>query len=206
MKKILKLLNLGEIDDNQKWILIFAFVTGLVYTYISPVLLKAVISALPEEWIAFQSLFFAGSSLLIGFIWKGRFRKAIIHRFIIFCIGECTAGFLVSLYLVFIHYNIWVYAISSLIYTSMITVLVGKCIMAFKSKLWNEHARERYDNNNSIVGGIVCLAGFSAALLFMPSLKISLILWGSTCLLDDVGWIIVYIKNKDKLKETENEN
>ena len=71
--------------------------------------------------------------------------------------------------------------------------------MAFKTKLWNEEKREIYDNNTSIISGITCISGFLLALLFMPSLKLSLILWAIACIVDDIGWMIVYIKNKEIL-------
>ena len=205
MKKILKLLNL-DIDENQKWILIPAFVIGLVMTYTSPVLVKEIIGNLPSKWIAFQSLFSAGMSFLVGIIWKGNFRKGAIQRFVIFCIIESLAGFILGMYLVFISYSIWVYAIASLIYSTLVSEIVGKCILAFKSKLWNERGREKYDNNSSIVGCIVCLAGYTFAILFEPSVKTSVFLWGLCCLLDNLGWIKVYFKNKELLKIDKEEN
>ena len=51
-----------------------------------------------------------------------------------------------------------------------------------------------------VVAGIVCIAGFAAALLFMPSLKTALVLWGLCCVIDDLGWIVVYVRNRDTLR------
>ena len=119
-----------------------------------------------------------------------------MKHFIIFCLIETIASFTLALYLLLVEFNVWVYAIFSLFYISFITVFVGKCIMAFKTKLWNEEKREIYDNNTSIISGITCISGFLLALLFMPSLKLSLILWAIACIVDDIGWMIVYIKNK----------
>jgi hypothetical protein len=162
--------------------------------------MKSIITALPAEWIAFESLFGSITALVIGIIWKNRFRKNMIKYFVIFCISECLAGFFLAMWLCFIEYNVWVFAISSLIYVNFISMLVSKCIMAFKAKLWLEKEREIYDNNLSIVGGITCIVGFGCALLFMPSLKVGLFLWGLGCIVDDIGWIIVYYKNKNILK------
>ena len=104
------------------------------------------------------------------------------------------------MYLCFIQYNVWVFAISSLFYSNFITSLVGKCVMAFKAKLWPDKGREIYDNNLSIVAGITCIIGFLSALLFMPTLNIALFIWGLCCIIDDIGWVIVFIKNKNKLR------
>ena len=75
--------------------------------------------------------------------------------------------------------------------------------MAFKAKLWVEKEREIYDNNMSIVSGIVCIIGYVFALIALPSLKVSLFLWSVCCVFDDIGWIIVYAKNKKTLREIE---
>ena len=75
--------------------------------------------------------------------------------------------------------------------------------MAFKAKLWVEKEREIYDNNVSIVSGIVCIIGYISALIALPSLKVSLFLWSVCCIFDDVGWLIVYAKNKEVLKNIE---
>lgn len=176
------------------------FISGLLATYISPTITKAIITELPAEWIAFESLFSSIVGLLIGIIWQGKMRHAAIKYFIVFCVGECIAGFLCAMYLCFVHYNVWVFAICTLIYVNFITILVSKCIMAFKAKLWIEKDREIYDNNLSIVNGITCLIGFGSALLFMPSLKVALFIWGIGCIVDDIGWIIVYFKNRNSLK------
>ena len=39
------------------------------------------------------------------------------------------------------------------------------------------------------------------ALLFMPSLKVGLFLWSICCIIDDIGWIIVFNKNKTLLRK-----
>lgn len=72
--------------------------------------------------------------------------------------------------------------------------------MAFKAKLWIEREREIYDNNQSVILGFVCVIGFSLALFFMPSLKLALVIWGLCCIIDDAGWIFVYLKNREALQ------
>ncbi len=198
--KILKILNVKP-DENQRWLLLSAFFSGLLITYVSPAITKEIISELPAEWIAFQSLFGSLSGLLIGVIWKGGLRKTAINYFMVLAIAESLIGFLLSMFLCFIHYNVWVFAVVSLLYSSFISIFVGKCIMVFKSKMWNERAREIYDNNNSIVLGIVCVIGYLTALIAMPSLKVALFIWGICCIIDDIGWIYVYYKNRQKIKE-----
>lgn len=73
--------------------------------------------------------------------------------------------------------------------------------MAFKTVLWKDRERELYDNNISIVSGIVCIIGFAAALIIMPPLEVALFLWGVCCITDDLGWIITYVRNKRQLQK-----
>ena len=200
LDKILKIFNIRA-DRNQKPILLSAFVTGLLLTYINPCLTKAIITALPAEWLAFQSLFGSISGLLIGMLWKGKIRTKIMRWFFWLCVTESIAGFILCMWLCFVEFNVWVFAISSMIYMSFVTQFVYKCIMAFKTVLWKDRGRELYDNNTSIISGIVCIIGFGMALLFMPSLKVALFLWGLCCITDDLGWIITYIRNKRQLQK-----
>lgn len=198
MKKILHLLNL-KLDNNQAWIVLSLLFSGFLVTYISPTIVKDIYSKLPAEWIAFESLFGSIAGLLIGILWKEKIRNYVIQHFIPFIIIETLCGVLLCLWLVLVEYNVWILAIASLLYTSFITIFVGKCIMVFKSKLWNDKKREEYDNNIAIISGIVCVVGYLCALLFLPSLETALILWGIAYLVDDIGWGIVYLKNKTEL-------
>lgn len=162
----MKLANIHS-DSNQKWILISLFLSGLLMTYAHPTLFKTIVSELPAEWLAFDSLSCSICGLLIGMIWKGKLRVKVIKYFLIFAIAESLCGCLLGLYLTFIKFDVWVYAIASLIYCNVVSLFVGKCIMTFKAKLWIEKEREIYDNNTSIVGGIVCVIGYVCVLLLL---------------------------------------
>lgn len=195
LKKLLNLLNI-HLDENQKWTASWLFMCGLVHTYTVPAITKEIVSNLPAEWIAFESLFFSVSSLVVGMMWKGRLRRKAIERFIVLAVAESVCAFLVSMYLVFIGYSVWLFAVATLLYSSLITIFIEKCIMCFRSRLWTEEGRETYDNNNSIISGITCMIGFGLSLLFMPSLTTAICLWGGICLIDNIGWLVVYCKNR----------
>jgi len=198
LKRILSFINIHP-DSNQKYLLMSLVLSGLLITYAHPTILKVIVSELPAQWIAFQSLAMSISGLLMGMIWGGKVREKAIKYFLFLTITESLCGCLLGLYLCFISFNVWVFAISSLVYSSLISTFVGKCIMAFKAKLWVEKEREIYDNNADIVAGIVCVIGYLFALIALPSLKVALFLWSICCILDDIGWIIVYLKNKNIL-------
>ena len=200
IKKILSFINIHP-DLNQKYLLISLVLSGLLITYSHPTLLKVLVSELPAQWIAFQSLSMSIAGLLIGVIWQGKIREKAIKYFFYLALTESICGCLLGLYLCFISFNVWIFAIASLIYSSLISTFVGKCIMAFKAKLWIEKDREIYDNNASIVTGIVCIVGYLFAIVALPPLKLSLFLWSICCIIDDIGWIRVYKINKTKLIE-----
>lgn len=202
LKGILNILNVHP-DSNQIWILTSLFLSGLLITYIHPAIVKEIYSSLPAEWIAFESLASSIAGLVVGILWQKTIRRGVIKYFLIFAISESVLGCLLGLFLTFVYYNVWIFAIASLVYSAFITTFVSKCIMAFKAKLWIERERETYDNNQSIIAGIVCIIGFSMALLFMPSLKLAIFIWALCCIIDDIGWCIVYIKNKNELKTIE---
>lgn len=198
IKRILVMLNVHP-DKNQKWLLMSTAISGLLSTYIAATISKKIISELPAQWIAAQALVSAISGLIIGMIWKGRVRHAAISKFSLLAIAESTAGFGLGIYLLF-QWNTWIFAIVSLLYSTLISNFVGKAIMAFRSVLWQEKEREIYDNNRQIVGSIICIVGFAFSIIALPPLKLAIALWAIGCVVDDIGWIIVYQKNK-QLKE-----
>ena len=177
------------------------FVCGLLCSYISPVIIKDIYTKLPSSWIAFESLVGSISGLLISVAWKNSIRYGAIKKFMLLVIAETICGVVLCAYLLFIDYNIWVLAISQLIYTTFVTSFIGKCIMVFKSKLWNNENREHYDNNASIIAGLTCILGYSLAMFFEPSITFALVLWGIAYLVDDIGWAIVFWKNKNLLTD-----
>ena len=76
-----------------------------------------------------------------------------------------------------------------------------KCIMMFSSRLWNDRAREDYDNTTSVVANVVAVFGFVVSIACMPSLKVAVFIWGCTCIIDDFGWLVVYSKVQNKILE-----
>ena len=202
VKKILNLFNL-KLDSNQKYIIVSLILCGLLCSYISPVIIKDIYTKLPSEWIAFESLVGSISGFLISIFWRDTIRRQAIKKFLVLVIGETVCGILVCAYLLLIDYNIWVLAISQLIYTTFITSFVCKCIMVFKSKLWNNKDRETYDNNIEIVSCLTSILGYLIAILAEPNIYLAIFLWGVAYLVDDIGWAIVYFKNKELLVKDE---
>ena len=202
VKKILNLFNL-KLDSNHKYIVVSLILCSLLCSYISPVIVKDIYTKLPSEWIAFESLVGSISGFLISIFWRDAIRKQVIKKFLTLVIGETVCGILVCAYLLLIDYNIWVLAIAQLIYTTFITSFVCKCIMVFKSKLWNNKDRETYDNNIEIVSCLTSILGYLIAILAEPNIYLAIFLWGIAYLVDDIGWAIVYFKNKELLVKDE---
>ena len=137
--------------------------------------------------------------MAIGIVWNGKVRENAMRCFTQLAVTESTCGCLLGLYLCFIEWNVWVFAIASLVYSNIVSIFVGKCIMAFKATLWPSGERETYDNNMSIVQGIVCIAGYVMALISLPPLKLSLLIWSLCCVIDDAGWLTIYMRNRKLL-------
>lgn len=134
-------------------------------------------------------------------VWKGNFRKAVLKNFVLFAIVESVTAFCLAMWLAFVAWNVWIYAIFSLLYVSLVSLTISRCIMVFKTKLWNEKTRELHDNTASVVRDLALIIGGLMAMIFCPSLKLALVLWGIACVVDDIGWIITWLKLKDILKD-----
>lgn len=200
LRSIQKALNL-KVQKNQGLLLLCSTITGFLFCYISPRIQKEIVSSLPAEFLSIQSLWWCFSALIIGIVWKGTTRDFAIKYFTILALSESILSFTLAMYLVFVAYNVWVFAIGSLLYSSMVSIFVGKCIMCFESKLWQNREREDFDNTNSIVRNIVNCLGFGIAILAMPGIKVAIFIWGVTCVMDDIGWIIIYNRNRQAIME-----
>lgn len=200
--KILVLLNIN-IQKDQGWLLMTSCITGLIYAFSFAPIQKEVVSKMPTQFLSFQALWFCLSALVIGIIWKGRPRRFAIRYYVILAVVESVAAFLLSMYLVFVRYSVWIYAISSMLYSSIVVMFAAKCIMMFESRLWTAGAREAFDNTASVVRNITAIVGFGCASLFVPSLRMAIFMWGLGCIFDDVGWIIVYTINRDRILASE---
>lgn len=173
-----RMLNI-QVQDNQGYLLFSSSMCGLIYTYANPPIVKEIVSKLPAEYISFEGAWFCLSALIIGAIWKNRTRVFAMRFFTWLALSESIGSFLLSIYLVVINYNVWVFAILTLFYSSIITTFIGKCIMMFQSKLWNGKEREMYDNTASIFRNGTAMLGFAIAILAMPSLNTAILLWGN---------------------------
>ena len=200
MAKVFKFFNI-QLQPYQGPLALSMFFSVLLNAYFCPVLFKTAVSALPSQWLAFEGVWCCTVSLLIGMVWKGSFRKAVLRNFVWFAIIESAASFCLGMWLAFVSWNVWVYAIFSLLYVSLVSLTISRCIMVFKTKVWNEKSRELHDNTASVVRDLALILGGILAIIFCPPLKLALILWGIACVVDDIGWIFTWFKLKDKLKE-----
>ena len=197
---IFKLLNI-RLQPYQGPLALSMFISIILNAYSGPMLCKTAVTELPAQWLSFETVWCCVCSLLIGMFWKGKFRKAALDNFVAFAVVESVAGICLVAWLVIYGWNVWVYAVFSLLYISVVSMTINRCIMVFKTKIWNEKSRELYDNTASVVRDLALVIGGTCAMLFCPDLKTSLILWGVACLADDIGWIMTWLKLKDMLEE-----
>ena len=191
-----------KVQKNQGWLLTSSSVSGLIYTYTHPVIVKATISNLPEKYISLEALWFCLSGLILGAMWKGCVREKAIRYFTYIATIESLAAFSLGCYMAFVKWNVWVFAISSALYLSIVSQFIGKCVMAFKASLWVDKEREDFDHTSSIISNTIAIIGFMLATIAMPKLEVAVFLWGCGCIFDDIGWLIVYNKCKRKIKES----
>lgn len=196
MKKIIKF----GVDSNQSILLVTSIICTILGASVGPALQKEIISALPAKFLAIQGLVAIGANIIVSHLWQLEdARKRVILSYRILTLTESVAGFCLAMYLAFIDWNVYVFAIASLIYTSLISMLVGKATSAFSNALWKGRKREDYKNEKDLWHGYAGILGLLIAATFTAPLRWSLVIWGITCILDDLGWIIIYLKNKNFL-------
>ena len=124
-----------KVQPNQGILLASSSPSGLMYAYSNPMIVKEAISSLPPQWLSIEAIWCSISTLMIGMLWKGKLRLVALKNFALFAMAESILAFTLSMVLVFVYYNVWIFAVATLLYSSVITNFVCKCIMMFKSRL-----------------------------------------------------------------------
>lgn len=198
VRRLLDALNI-RVQANQGWLVASSVASGLLYALSCVPIQKEICTNLPAQYLSAEAIWICLSSVVVGWMWKGKVRLCMLGNFAAIALAESVLSFLLSLYLVFISYNVWVFAIASVFYSSLICFFVGKCKMMFEANLWKSREREQYDNTTSIVRNLTAVCGFGLATAFMPTLSHAVLFWGLGCIFDDIGWVIVYVRCRDAL-------
>lgn len=158
---------------------------------------KVCVEALPTRYIAFEQIVLSLSTLLFCSLWKNNnFRQASIKIYNKLAITEIIIGIIIAI-ISYIHFNVWVYAISLLICSSVISIYLSRMITAFRAAVFQDRDREDYDNNLRLLTSISGLLGFIIAFIYPLPIKLCLALFAFLWCAN-IGWIYVYQTNKEK--------
>lgn len=186
-------------DSNSKILFICIAITAMLNAMAYPAVTKFLVSSLPARWLAIEEIVITFSLIVLCRLWNNdTFRNKSIPKFVYIYFTEGLIGSALVFYSAFIDLNPWILAIGFLILTSIISVWLSRIIIAFKSILFKDREREDYDNNHELVYSIAAFVGSVVAIVINPPIRLALIIYG-IAILGDVGWIIVYFRNKEKL-------
>lgn len=196
-----KRFSISDLKFNNKSILILShFIPDILIGLGWATIHKVCVELLPAQWLSFEQLMISVFLIIACFLWKNeKFRKNTISIFLFLSIFEMLTGMIMAFSMVF-SFNVWVYAIGSLIYIGLISVFLSRVEIAFKSKLFAERERENFDNDMELAASSSSLIGFGIASLVEIPLSTALTLWGIAWI-GNLGWIMVYLKNKNTLKK-----
>lgn len=186
--------------SNKQILIIFRFFPDIMIGIGWATIHKVCVELLPTQWLSFEQLAISLFLILICSLWKNdNFRDKSIKLFLLISILEMLCGMLLTISMA-IEFNVWIYAIGSLIMVSLISVLLSRIEIAFKAKLFNNRDRENFDNDMELACSTSSLIGFGIASIVSVPLNVALYLWG-IAFIQNLGWIIVYFLNKKELKE-----
>lgn len=155
-----------------------------------------------EEFTSTMNLISCVCGIVIGKVWTGYVRDHLMRNYKVYVIVECIIFSAIYLFLALCHelWNPYAYMIIGLIYSVLIGRFIGRSQDVIKSAVWVDNdQRERFNINMNNVAPLASLVGFILIKVWYPGLTTSLILLSSVCIIDDIGWFIVYCKNKDKV-------
>ena len=189
-----------DMDQNSQILFLFDVIGTILMTISMPVISKMFMSEVSADELGQRMLVSTICGFILEQFWVKSVRNGLLKHYMCFCWLETalTTGLIV--YMLIFGWNYHVYMWGSVLYGTFISRIVGKLTSAYSNQLWQ--GRDREDRQNSLsylnkVAGIA--AGILLALGVVPTLEQSLIMWGITSAIDDLGWMIVYSRNKEQL-------
>ena len=96
-----------KVQPNQGILLASSSLSGLMYAYSNPMIVKEVISSLPPQWLSIEAIWCSIATLIIGMHCKGKLRLVAIKNFALFAMTESILAFTLSMVLVFVINDIY---------------------------------------------------------------------------------------------------
>ena len=195
MKMIKNLLNIRIADNEQRFLFITTLLMIMLGSFSGVSLCKEINTTMSQRFLAGCGITACVFSVFVNAVWKGKFRKTFIKYFAIIASIESFVAFSLSICLAF-SWNTTVFAVSRLIYQSLICNFIMKGFLVIETSLWSGENLENFKNSRNCIMDIGCILGFFLSFVFQPSTRIAVIFWGICCILDDIGWIYLFIKRR----------
>lgn len=187
-----------HLDKTSSILLLFAFIQSLMMALAYPAIRKVTGELLPSQYFAIEAFLQCLVGLFVCFLWN--FKKFRLNSFKLFKILawlEIIVCAVIGIYCYF-NFNIWVFAIGSLLVSCIITIYLARIINSFRVATFPDRQREFYDNNMNIITSISALIGLGIGIFFPIPLSTSILLWGFGCFAT-IGWLVIYKRNKQIL-------
>lgn len=197
-------MNKLHIDNTSGVLLLFAFIDYIMLALAYPAIRKVTGELLPARYFAIEGILSCACGLLVCMSWNSKkFRKFSFKIFKGLAFAEIIAfaSIGISMYLWF---NIWVFAIGTLITQCIICVFMARILNSFRVAIFPDREREFYDNNMHIVSSVSYLLGLTVVAIWPIPLDVSILLWGFGCF-GDIGWLIIYRRHKSKFNRIDQE-
>jgi len=186
--------------SNKNVLILFHFLPDVLLGIGWAEIHKTCVELLPAQWLSFEQLLISLFLIVACALWKNsKFRGNTIKIFQYLSFFEIVVGVILAI-LMILNFNVWVYAVSSLLLTGLISVFLNRAEVAFKSTLFVNRDREDFDNDMELACSSSSLIGFAIATVMPVSLNTALILWAISWF-GNFGWLIVYYRNRKSLEK-----
>lgn len=193
-------------DKDTQILTLADFITILLGSLCGPTMMRALTTGISESDLATRSFVGIICGLLLNQFWVKSLRNKLLKHYMGFCWLETFLTTGLVIYLIIFGWNPIVYLWGSIIYGSFVSRVVGKLTSAYSNQLWKGRAREDRGNDKAYLSMIISLVGSGIVMMgLVPTVDQALILWGLSSFVDDLGWMIVYSRNKNFLDEAVHE-
>lgn len=185
--------------------LLASFLTTIFYSSTYPYIHVAVISELPDTYLAVNQIVNCLSIIIFGKLWN-TYSKKLFRWYLLFCICECLTTIGVVLFYVITRNIIGYYILDTLAFAIITRNIICGGVKLRALRYNTEESRERFDNNNNSDYALATIIGSIIAIWLDLNIVLVLSLAAVGNMIDNAFYICIYYSTKRRKAGDKSDN
>ena len=184
---------------NIDGMLLATFLTTIFYSSTYPYIHKEVMMVASNTLIAFNQIINCISVIICGWLWN-KVSEKLFEYYPVYCVLETVLGILTTTFAIITHNIVTYYLLDTFVFAIVTRNICCGGIKLRAIRYQTEEKREHFDNNNNSVSSLATIIGSVIAIFLKLNFATMLCLATFGNMIDNVFYIFIFIKTKQKRK------